>query len=118
MKNNIDKVISKLPNKKRNFKNQRLQLANLQELKNQMTLIENSNRLAEDVFTKVYEALQEASNFYAEYNRIYEDSVDMALDVLNKSEDLGVDIPEVSLMNTLLDETYEYLIKINEIANK
>tara|TARA_R110001592_G_C12941497_1_gene730452 strand:+ start:457 stop:813 length:357 start_codon:yes stop_codon:yes gene_type:complete len=118
MKSNIEKVYSKLPQKKHNFKKQKVDLASVQELKNQMTLIKNGNSLAEEVVQKYEEALQEASNFYSEFNRIYEESVDIAFDVLKKSEDLGVEIPEVSEMNTLLDETNEYLLKINEIAKK
>ena len=118
MKSNIEKVYSKLPQKKRNFKKQKVDLASVQELRNQMTLIKNGNSLAEEVVQKYEEALQEASNFYSEFNRIYKESVDIAFDVLKKSEDLGVEIPEVSEMNTLLDETNEYLLKINEIAKK
>tara|TARA_R100000541_G_scaffold23901_1_gene33663 strand:- start:1098 stop:1454 length:357 start_codon:yes stop_codon:yes gene_type:complete len=118
MKNSIDSVISKMPNKKRNFKKHNVNLESVGQLKNQITLIENSNRLAEDLYTKVYEALDEAKRFYVEYNRIYEDSVNLALEIQLKAEDLGVEIPEVSTMDTLLDETWEYITKIDQIANK
>jgi len=118
MKSNIQKVYSKLPQKKHNLGKQRVDLASVEELKNQMTLIKNGNSLAEEVVQKYEEALQEASNFYSEFNRIYEESVNIALDVLQKSEDLGVDIPEVSEINELLDETNEYLLKIDQISKK
>ena len=117
MKSNIEKVYSKLPSKKHNFKNHKVELANLQ-VKNQITFIENTNRIAEEVYTQVYEALEEAKKFYVEYNRIYEDSVNLALEIQLKAEDLGVEIPEVSIMDTLLDETWEYITKIDQIAIK
>jgi len=118
MKSNLDKVYSKLPNKKQSFKKHNVNLESVGHLKNQITFIENTNRIAEEVYTQVYEALEEAKNFYVEYNRIYEDSVNLALEIQLKAEDLGVEIPEVSIMDTLLDETWEYITKIDQIANK
>ena len=107
-----------MPNKKRNFRKHSVELESVGHLKNQITLIENNNRLAEDLYTKVYETLEEAKNFYVEYNRIYEDSVNLALEIQLKAEDLGVEIPEVSIIDTLLDETWDYITKIDQIANK
>ena len=118
MKSNIEKVYSKLPQKKHNFRKHKVELESVGHLKNQITFVENTNRIAEEVYTQAYEALEEAKRFIVEYNRIYEDSVNLALEIQLKAEDLGVEIPEVSIMDTLLSETWDYIMKIEQIANK
>ena len=118
MKSNIQKVYSKLPLKKHYFRKHKVELESVQELKNQIALITNGNELAQEVIEKYNESLREANSFYTEFNRIYENAVNVAFEVLKKSEDLGVDIPEVSDADRLLDVTDNLLQEIGKIANR
>ncbi len=117
MKNNIEKVYGKLP-KKVNLKNHKVELESVQELKNQINLITNSNLLAEEVIENYNQSLREANSFYTEFNRIYENFINVAFDVLKKAEDLGVDIPEVSESDLLADRSDFLLQEIGRIANR
>jgi len=118
MKNNIEKVYGKLPKKKVDLKNHKVELESVQELKNQINLITNSNLLAEEVIENYNQALREANSFYTEFNRIYENFINVAFDVLKKAEDLGVDIPEVDEADLLADRSDFLLQEIGRIANR
>ncbi len=103
MKSNIEKVYSKLPQKKHNFKKQRVDLGKTDELEN--------------LFLDIVSMDEEIDNIYSDLrsvatktNVVIEEFENIANEIKQSAEELGVDY------NTIVPSAY--FSRINNISKK
>ena len=112
MKSNIEKVYSKLPSKKHNFKNHKVELANLQVIISQFREINSSAMDAGGFILKAKDTLIKSLENMQSLKDEMNDAQQMA-------KDLGVEIPELNdyeeRINTSISDYEKNIDALNSI---
>jgi hypothetical protein len=130
MKNSIDRVISKMPQKTYNFKNQKVDLSLIQDiLKDIESGLATGERMIEyvdniemkndellDIQDKYNSLVNDLNSDIDGYNTTrnivvvdYNRASSKYEEIVNKSSDLGIDVPtEIEIAYKELDELYNY----------
>jgi len=125
MKSNIDKVYSKLPQKKHNFKKQKVNLESVEVLGETMNELDISWRSVDDLkvdFQEEYNDMLTRVSFIADAYDVWKENLDKVQNALvnfeTKAKDLGVNPMDFKGYSDVYYQSQEYVDNVQELSNK
>ena len=108
MKSNIDKVYSKLPNKKHNFKNHKVELSLLDDLNDRKDSWTRKHDYITELFAQIRAIKSEFNSNFNDVSSEYNSLSDDYNDLINKASELGADDLADKAFTNELDMTNYY----------
>ena len=125
MKTNIDRVYSKLPNKKHNFKNQKVELESVQVLEDTMSELHINWRSVDDLkvdFQEEYNDMLTRVSFIADAYDVWKENLDKVQNALvdfeAKAKDLGVNPMDFKGYSDAYYQSKDYVDEVQELSDK
>ena len=125
MKSNIDKVYSKLPNKKHNFKNHKVELESVQVLEDTMSELHINWRSVDDLkvdFQEEYNDMLTRVSFIADAYDVWKENLDKVQNALvdfeAKAKDLGVNPMDFKGYSDAYYQSKQYVDEVQELSDK
>ena len=118
MKSNIDKVYSKLPNKKHNFKNHKVDLSVAEDIREAKDKINSQIDITLNQIDELRDANSKSLDVRENGVEIYQRAMVTREDAMKAADELGIDVYEISdfkemddRMDVLFD-SYQSLLKM------
>ena len=108
MKSNIDKVYSKLPNKKHNFRKHKVDLSLLDDLNNRKDSWTSKHDNITELFEQIRGIKSEFNSIFNDVSSEYNSLSDEYNDLINKASELGADDLADKAFSNRLDMTNYY----------
>ena len=125
MKSNIEKVYSKLPQKKHNFKKQKVELESVQVLEDTMSELHINWRSVDDLkvdFQEEYNDMLTRVSFIADAYDVWKENLDKVQNALvnfeAKAKDLGVNPMDFKGYSDVYYQSKEYVDDVQELGDK
>ena len=125
MKSNIEKVYSKLPQKKHNFKKQKVELESVQVLEDTMSELHINWRSVDDLkvdFQEEYNDMLSRVSFIANAYDVWKENLDKVQNALvdfeAKAKDLGVNPMDFKGYSDAYYQSKDYVDEVQELSDK
>ena len=125
MKSNIEKVYSKLPNKKHNFRNHKVELESVQVLEDTMSELHINWRSVDDLkvdFQEEYNDMLTRVSFIADAYDVWKENLDKVQNALvdfeAKAKDLGVNPMDFKGYSDAYYQSKDYVDEVQELSDK
>ena len=125
MKSNIEKVYSKLPSKKHNFKNHKVELESVQVLEDTMSELHINWRSVDDLkvdFQEEYNDMLSRVSFIANAYDVWKENLDKVQNALvdfeAKAKDLGVNPMDFKGYSDAYYQSKDYVDEVQELSDK
>ena len=125
MKSNIEKVYSKLPKKKHNFKKQKVELESVQVLEDTMSELHINWRSVDDLkvdFQEEYNDMLSRVSFIANAYDVWKENLDKVQNALvdfeAKAKDLGVNPMDFKGYSDAYYQSKDYVDEVQELSDK
>ena len=125
MKSNIEKVYSKLPSKKHNFENQKVELESVQVLEDTMSELHINWRSVDDLkvdFQEEYNDMLSRVSFIANAYDVWKENLDKVQNALvdfeAKAKDLGVNPMDFKGYSDAYYQSKDYVDEVQELSDK
>ena len=125
MKSNIEKVYSKLPQKKHNFKKQKVELESVQVLEDTMSELHINWRSVDDLkvdFQEEYNDMLTRVSFIADAYDVWKENLDKVQNALvdfeAKAKDLGVNPMDFKGYSDAYYQSKDYVDEVQELSDK
>ena len=125
MKSNIEKVYSKLPSKKHNFENQKVELESVQVLEDTMSELHINWRSVDDLkvdFQEEYNDMLSRVSFIANAYDVWKENLDKVQNALVdfevKAKDLGVNPMDFKGYSDAYYQSKQYVDEVQELSDK
>jgi predicted nucleotidyltransferase len=125
MKSNIEKVYSKLPQKKHNFKKQKVELESVQVLEDTMSELHINWRSVDDLkvdFQEEYNDMLSRVSFIENAYDVWKENLDKVQNALvdfeAKAKDLGVNPMDFKGYSDAYYQSKDYVDEVQELSDK
>ena len=125
MKTNIDRVYSKMPQKKHNFKKQKVELESVQVLEDTMSELHINWRSVDDLkvdFQEEYNDMLSRVSFIANAYDVWKENLDKVQNALvdfeAKAKDLGVNPMDFKGYSDAYYQSKDYVDEVQELSDK
>lgn len=131
MKSNIEKVYSKLPQKKHNFKKQKVDLSLIGDIENLNTKVENQAKDLDNEVARMINVIADLMLEVGSLDTLYNNLANDANDLIIKSEQLQDALDEIgvggnttdanvnaTMIINYVEQVYQEYLKVTDAVNK